>query len=129
MILILHTRSSSTLTLYERAVDINVIGQFVFEAFSIIGVNLFILISGYLGIRLSKTGVGKFVYQLYFFAVLSLTVLILANGTIEVGSRYYIKALFPVSNTVWFVPCYLLLMLSSPILNAYIELLVSGKLI
>ena len=129
MILVLHTRSSSTLTLYDRAVDVNVITQFIFQALSIIGVNLFILISGYFGIRLSKTGVGKFVYQLYFFAVLSLTVLILANGTIEVGSRYYIKALFPVSNTVWFVPCYLLLMLSSPILNAYIEQATSKQLI
>lgn len=128
MILVLHTRSSSTLTLYEEAVDVNVIAQFFFEAFSIIGVNLFILISGYFGIKLSKTGVGKFVYQLYFFAVLSLTALILTNGTIEVGCRYYIKALFPVSNTVWFVPCYLLLMLLSPILNAYIEQATSKQL-
>lgn len=128
MILVLHTRSSSTLTLYEMAVDLNVIGQFVFEAFSIIGVNLFILISGYFGIKLSKKGVTKFVYQLYFFAILSLAALILTNGTLEVGIRYYVKALFPVSNTVWFVPCYLLLMLFSPILNAYIEHATSKQL-
>ena len=41
--------------------------------------------------------------------------------TWSVEPRFFIKALFPVSQTVWFIPNYFILMLISPVLNAFCE--------
>lgn len=47
MILVLHTRVNGVVTVSDGVVDTNNFMSFLFEAVSIIGVNLFILISGY----------------------------------------------------------------------------------
>lgn len=62
MILVLHARFEGILAVYDGTVDMNHATRFLFEALAIVGVNLFVLISDYFGIRLRKEGVAKLVF-------------------------------------------------------------------
>lgn len=95
--------------------------RFLIEAIAIVGVNCFILISGFFGIRLSTKRVVNIVFQTYFVALLSLLVCIGMFGIVGLQSSTIIKCLFPVTHFIWFIPSYLLLMLFSPMLNAWLE--------
>lgn len=89
------------------------------EALSIIGVNLFVMISGYFGIRLTAKRLTAYIGMCLFYSlgiyvlwlVLSPQALFTAKGAID--------ALLVFSHgDLWFVRDYLLLMLLSPLLNA-----------
>lgn len=121
MILVLHARFDGILTVYDGSIDLSHITQFSFEALSIVGVNLFILISGYWGINLKRGRVVKLLFQIYFFGLLALAGWLCSQGTWDLEKRFYIKALFPVSQTIWFIPNYVMLMLFSPALNVFVE--------
>ncbi|MBQ0046812.1 MAG: acyltransferase [Prevotellaceae bacterium] len=74
-----------------------------------VAVNCFVLISGYFTVRLTWSKVVRYVAMCLWYAVL---VYLLLGGS-------WLQVLFPVSETeLWFVPCYLVLMLMSPLLNA-----------
>ena len=81
-----------------------------------IGVILYVLISGYFGIRFSLKGVMRLLANLFLYGlVLSLV------GHFCLGDVLDMKELFFVSNTpFWFVKIYLMLYLVSPILNRII---------
>lgn len=119
MILVLHTRVNGIDTVSDGVVNTNNFMSFIFEAVSIVGVNLFILISGYFGIHLKRRSVANLLFQIYFFGLVGLIGWVALQGTFAVDIRYYIKAIFPVSQTIWFIPNYVMLMLLSPILNAF----------
>lgn len=89
-----------------------------FEALAIVGVNVFVLISGWYGIRLRTQSVCKFVFQVLFWGTLIYAIAVLSGLTIH-NSQTILKILSLQSH--WFVLQYLFLMLLSPILNAYIE--------
>ncbi len=92
-----------------------------FEAFTIIGVNCFTMISGYFGIRLSAKGVFNFLFQAFFFSV-GLYVLAVITGYAHFDLRQLADAACILTrNDLWYVPAYFLLMLASPWLNAGAE--------
>lgn len=121
MILVLHTRYDGILSTYDGTIDASHILRFLFEALSIVGVNIFILISGYFGIKLKRKSIFNLAFQIYFFGMIGLIGWMVIQGTWHVETRYFMKALFPISQTVWFIPNYVLLMLFSPILNAFCD--------
>lgn len=121
MILTLHTRYDGILSVYDGTIDASHIARFFFESISTVGVNLFVFISGYFGIKLRKASVANLAFQVYYFAIIAFIGSCLLNGSLHVGSAGYLKLLFPLSHNVWFVPCYFILMLLSPILNSFIE--------
>lgn len=121
MILVLHTRFDGIEAVYECAFDAGHFMIFLFEAIAIVGVNLFILISGYFGIHPNRKNVLKLLFQIYFFGLVGLVGWIVVQGTWMVEVRHYVKALLPVSQTIWFIPNYIILMLFSPVLNAFCE--------
>lgn len=121
MVLVLHTRYDGILSVYGGIVDASHISKFLFEAVSIIGVNLFVLISGYFGIKLKKVSVLNLLFQIYWFALIGFIGCCLLAGSIHVGAKQYMKLIFALSHNVWFVPCYFILMLISPMLNCFIE--------
>lgn len=121
MILVLHVQVDGIESTYDDTIDINHFTSFLFEAISIVGVNLFILISGYFGIHLRRRSVANILFQIYFFGLLGLIGWMAIQGTYAVDTRYFIKAILPVSQTVWFIPSYVMLMLLSPVLNAFCE--------
>ena len=89
------------------------------EMISIVAVNVFVLISGWFGIRPTMRGLGKFLYQCAFCCLVVDAVLWLV-GTENLSFSMLFEA-FTLQQTGWFVPSYLLLFLLSPVLNAYVE--------
>ena len=87
------------------------------EQLCIICVNVFILISGWFGIRPSLKGAASLLFQVFFFHIFI------------VGSYYCIGNPIPLKTVLkvfyfgvsyWFVPAYLVLYAISPVLNSFI---------
>lgn len=91
------------------------------ESFCIVGVNLFLLISGYYGIRLRSKGVIKFLFVVFCFILLH----VLAEPLYDtmVTTRHSLSSLlfFFSENSAWFVKSYFVLMLSTMIINPALE--------
>ena len=94
-------------------------GQMLLEALSIICVNMFIIISGYFGIKLKLSSVIK----LYIYLVLIYVPLYLIRfvSTHEFILADFMEKLFAISYAGYFIQCYFMLMILSPVLNSFIE--------
>lgn len=84
-------------------------------------VNIFILISGYYGI---KPTVRKF-FNLYtfcvFYGLLNYIAYIITTGQ-QIGRSIIKETLFPFANShYWFIPCYIALFCMAPLLNRFIQ--------
>ena len=92
-----------------------------FEMGSIVAVNVFVLISGWFGIRPSVKGFSKFVFQWLFFAIGIYLVLALW-GKIDFSLRGIANSIaFMHSGSYWFILSYICLYFFSPVLNAFIQ--------
>lgn len=120
LVMLVHTCCNGILSWYDTPTySIENFVRFLIEAISIVGVNCFILISGYFGIRLKLKSVANIAFQTYFFSILGLLGYYILNN--QVPASTLLRCLFPLSNYIWFLPCYLLLMLFSPILNSWLK--------
>lgn len=92
-----------------------------FEMASIVAVNVFVLISGWFGIRPSIKGFCKFVFQCLFFSV-SIYLIMIVTGRVELSMRGVAScfALLP-GSSYWFILSYICLYLFSPVLNSFIK--------
>lgn len=81
------------------------------EALSIIGVNVFILITGYFSANLKTKSMINLLYICVFYALLKVVV---GAST----GHFVIKDMFFISGSNWFIPSYIGLLLLSPWLNA-----------
>lgn len=90
-----------------------------FEALSIVCVNVFILISGWFGIRPKFKGLFNFIFQcVFFFTGLYLISLLIG------AEKFSIKGLagcILVGKHNWFIMSYILLYILSPVLNRFID--------
>lgn len=93
--------------------------RYFFESISIICVNLFILISGWFGIRFTYKGLSNFIFQCLFFLI-SIYAVCLLIGFSEISLRG-IAGCFALLKWNWFIKAYLCLYIIAPILNSYIE--------
>lgn len=91
------------------------------NAITVIGVNVFFLISGFYGIRFSLKKLCALVIELYFYADV-LTLIAVATGMEHIGFST-IKLLVLPFYKYWFIIVYILLFILSPILNAGIDAL------
>lgn len=101
--------------------------RFLVQAFSIIGVNVFVLITGYFSTSLKAKNIVHLFYVCFFYAVVKL-VYGLASG------NFVKKDFFFISNSNWFIVSYLGLLLFTPILNTiaksrYLLIFTGGLLI
>lgn len=94
--------------------------DFIKEASSISCVNLFVLISGYFGIKWKLKGVISLVFQVYFWIFLIWMICITLGITqfSIVGLYSYSIGLF---SAYWFIPAYIGLYLFAPVLNAFAQ--------
>lgn len=81
------------------------------ESFCIIGVNVFVLITGYFSTFPKIKSITNIFYICLFYGLLSIGYNLIVHGQI------HLSQLFIVSGVNWFVPCYLGLLLFTPILN------------
>ena len=90
--------------------------RILFESFSIVCVNTFVLISGWFGIHPRVKGCGKLLFQTYFFLVVCyFAACVWDAGGISVA-RYFL-----LQDDYWFVKAYLGLMIMAPVMNVFIE--------
>lgn len=94
--------------------------RILIQSFSICCVNVFVLISGYFGIRQKRENLVSFIYQILFFFTLIYVVCIVigASGFSLIG----ILQCFCLTPSNWFIKAYLLLFIISPVLNAFVDL-------
>lgn len=97
------------------------------KAFSLVAVNVFIMISGWFGIKFTFRGLYCYMVQVLFFTLFCYAISLvfsiqqfsfrgLVTEGFMLGSRNY-----------WFVRCYLLLYILSPVLNIFCEYVSRAK--
>ena len=91
------------------------------ESFAIIGVNLFVLISGYFGIRVSAKGMAKYVGWVLWYAVILYLVVCCFYPELFLPkyTQYAVNGI--THSSQWFVTCYFMLMALSPAINAVLR--------
>ncbi len=90
------------------------------ENFCIVGVNVFVLISGWFGINYKLKGLCSFLFQSLFFS-LAIFVPFCLFDKIEASRINIMSAFLMYKNAYWFVWAYFILYIISPILNTFIE--------
>lgn len=95
------------------------ITRVVIEAFAVVAVNVFVLLSGWFGIRLRTKGLCNLLFQCAFF-LFGIYGLCVTMGIEKLGVDGIKKCLM-MSENVWFVKCYLGMYIFAPALNLFIE--------
>lgn len=88
------------------------------EQFTIVCVNVFVLISGWFGIRFGYRGFLKFIYQILFSGILILALFLFLGHQVSVGMIGY--TLYA-GSCWWFAVAYMGLYVLSPLLNTFVE--------
>lgn len=88
------------------------------EQLSLVAVNVFVLISGWFGVRLTVHSLGSLLFQVLFYAVVIAAVVAVALGIPAVQRPTAWLTLLPGYHH-WFIRSYIGLMLLSPVLNAF----------
>ncbi len=84
------------------------------KSFTIVAVNVYILISGFFGIRFSFKKLGKLGFEVLFYSLVFLVIFVIPHG---VGRNSFIY-FFPItSDLLWFVGAYYVLVICSPFIN------------
>ncbi len=86
----------------------------------IVGVNVFVLISGWFGINYKPKGIVQFLFQSLFFSLIIFIPFAIA-GKVEVNRLNIMSSFLLYKNAYWFVWAYLVLYIMAPMLNAFIE--------
>jgi len=94
-------------------------GRIFLEALCICAVNVFVMISGWFGIKASLKGFCTFMFQTLFFLILTFVVAwSLGYITISADTLLYLLCL---REKLWFVVSYAILYILSPVLNTFLE--------
>lgn len=94
-------------------------GQMILEAMSIICVNMFVIISGYFGIKLKFSSIAKlYIYLALIYVPLYLVRFLLTHEFIFAD---FLEKCFVISYAGYFIQCYFMLMILSPVLNSFVE--------
>lgn len=126
MVLIFHAVCFSYLkgvpTVEEvRSAPIGTIFSFLTTSLSAVCVNVFVLISGWFGIHFKPKRLLSLVFQVLFFAILVYGALLIYDWDAYWNISGWAMFLLQNSGEYWFVKEYILLMLLSPMLNAFVE--------
>ena len=89
------------------------------QSFSSICVNVFVLISGWFGIKAKISRIIEFLFQCYFICFIAYFVLLAIGITSPMTIRDWVG--FLVLGDLWFVMAYLLLYLFAPMMNMFID--------
>ena len=90
------------------------------EAFAIVAVNVFVLISGWFGINFRWSSLAKLLFQCAFF-FFGIYIIGYLCGFIQIGlAKGFYKCLM-LSDNAWFVKSYLGMFIFAPVMNSFIE--------
>lgn len=129
LVLIVHADYASIGSPDIKDVEIYPISSFIrilVQSLSIVCVNVFVLVSGYFGVKPKLQSLANLIFQIVFFRILVCFVGFgLGICDITIGSLINIVPGYG----DWFVLSYLLLVLFSPLINSYIENITSNQLL
>lgn len=95
------------------------VARFLIQSLAICCVNVFVLISGYFGIRPKLKGFVSFIYQiLFFFILIYIVSIVIGISGLNLQGLMQCLCLTPAN---WFVKAYILLYVISPVLNAFVD--------
>ena len=98
---------------------LNAITRIFIQSVSIVCVNVFVMITGWFGIRPKMNRLTGLLFQiLFFFSLIYLILIVLGYESLTLKGVAKVLMLLPHS---WFVKAYILLFLISPILNAFCD--------
>ena len=94
----------------------------IIEGFVLCAVPVFVLISGYFGIQIKVKGLLNFYIQCAFYSGLIYLIYLCISGQ-SINRWCIYNTLLPITNhaDLWFVPCYFMLYLISPLLNKCVD--------
>lgn len=121
LVLVVHADFSALSAPTPEDININatsVFFRFLMESISIIAVNVFVLLSGWYGIKPKTTRLLEFLFQVLFFGIICMSCEWLLTGNKPDKALLTVLTLSP---TYWFFKTYLALYIISPILNAFVE--------
>ena len=95
--------------------------QYVFESFAICCVDVFVLISGWFGIRFNLRKLGAFLFQVLFFSFSIFLVAAFVVPKKALGLEGLKSVFLFNGGDYWFIKAYLLLMVLAPMLNTFCE--------
>ena len=96
--------------------------QFFTEGLSIIAVNVFVLLSGWYGIRPKVHRFAELVFQILFFTLIGVGLSEIISPGSAVGTPDFWTRFFMLGDgQYWFVKTYIGLYIFAPVLNAYVE--------
>lgn len=127
MVLIVHADFFSIGAPSVEIISIKPISSFLriaVESFTLVCVNVYIIISGYFGIKIKKKSVMNLLFMIFFWRVVVLSFFIITsylNFTSLDLSIYKICLMLIPGYDDWFVAQYILLLFFAPILNTFIE--------
>lgn len=98
--------------------------RFLLENICIVGVNVFVLISGWFGINYKSKGLCNFLFQCLFFSI-AIYVPFAIYNSVPTDRVNIMSAFLLYKNAYWFVWAYLVLYIFAPVLNSFITS--SGK--
>lgn len=107
LVILVHT------TFQSLGADCSSLGILILAAFSIIGVNVFVLITGYFSAEPKKSSLANLLFICFFWMIFKIGVIFAGGG--DIGW----KDCFFVTRSNWFIPSYLCLLFITPMLNAF----------
>ena len=94
--------------------------RYMFEGFCILGVNVFVMLSGWYGIKFKPLRLGALAFQIFFFIVLiTLTACVIEKRMPNVHDIGFF--LLKRNYDYWFVKAYLMMYIMAPVMNAFVE--------
>ncbi len=95
----------------------------ILASFSVVGVNVYVMITGYFTTRPKKTALLNLLFICVFWGICKI---IAKKG---LGLEMYNIDYFLITNSNWFIPSYICLVFFAPILNSYCEKASKGELV
>lgn len=120
MIVILHIINWGGL-LKHTLFQVEFLPIYIFEAFSIVAVNCFILISGFFLVKqeFKLKKLIALIFEICFYTWLCFVVALVIKTPMDI--KLFIKGLFTITTGVhWFITCYLMLYISFPFINKFV---------
>lgn len=105
---------------YIHALSFRVGLDYFWESMCVCAVNVYVLISGFFGIRWKWKSLLSFIFQVYFWAI-GIYALMLVLGRVSFSYSALFRHLNCLIGEWWFVEAYFGLYLLSPVLNAFFE--------
>ena len=124
LVMIVHAdfRALSVPSVADFDIDtVRTVMRLVFESLSIICVNTFVLLSGWFGIHFKFSRLWEFLFQIAFFIVLFYGLAVVTRPDEALTLSGASNLLLLGQWDYWFVKCYLMLYIFSPVLNAFVE--------